>query len=74
MTELREIKPLYRKVNTCTRNVSHRSGGDFRYDRNTNSGAANNFTDDQFTVATNTIYHDAEHPSHIVLPLMSLEP
>ena len=31
----REIKPLYRKVNTRTRNVSHRSGGDFRHDRNT---------------------------------------
>lgn len=40
------------------------------YDRNTNSGADNNLTDDQFVVATNTIYHDAEHPSHIVLPLM----
>ena len=44
------------------------------YDRNTNSGAANNFTDDQLTVATNTIHHDAEHPSHIMLPLMTVAP
>jgi putative CocE/NonD family hydrolase len=40
------------------------------YDRNTNSGAANNFLDDQFVVATNRIYHDAERASHIILPLM----
>ena len=42
------------------------------YDRNTNSGAPNNFLDDQFVVANNTIYHDAEHPSHIVLPLIQI--
>ncbi|MGC4106220.1 MAG: CocE/NonD family hydrolase [Thermomicrobiales bacterium] len=43
------------------------------YDRNTNSGAANNFLDDQFVVATNRIYHDAKRASHIVLPLMPVE-
>jgi putative CocE/NonD family hydrolase len=40
------------------------------YDRNTNSGAANNFTDDQFVVATQRIYHDRERASHIVLPVV----
>ncbi|MGI8406411.1 MAG: CocE/NonD family hydrolase [Thermomicrobiales bacterium] len=42
------------------------------YDRNTNSGAANNFIDDQFVVATNQIFHDPEYPSHIVLPLIAI--
>ncbi len=28
-------KPLYRKVNTRARGVGHRSGGDFRHERNT---------------------------------------
>jgi hypothetical protein len=28
-------EPLYRKVNTCTRNVRHDFGGEYRYDRNT---------------------------------------
>ncbi|MGH2549682.1 MAG: CocE/NonD family hydrolase [Thermomicrobiales bacterium] len=42
------------------------------YDRNTNSAAANNFIDDQFVVATQQIFHNAEHPSHIVLPLIQL--
>jgi putative CocE/NonD family hydrolase len=42
------------------------------YDRNTNSGAANNFLDDQFVVATQQIYHDAERASHIVLPVVPI--
>jgi putative CocE/NonD family hydrolase len=40
------------------------------YDRNTNSGAANNFKDDQFVVAAQQIYHDGERASHIVLPVV----
>ncbi|MEO0400365.1 MAG: CocE/NonD family hydrolase [Pseudomonadota bacterium] len=41
-----------------------------RYDRNTNSGAVNNFRDDTLVIANNRIYHDAAHPSHVVLPLV----
>lgn len=40
-----------------------------RFDVNPNSGEpANDFR--RLIVATNTIYHDSAHPSHIVLPLM----
>lgn len=40
-----------------------------RFDRNLNTGesAANS---DHFVPATNTIYHDAEHPSALVLPII----
>lgn len=34
----KEIKPLYRKVNTRTHNVHHNSGSDAKYDRNTKKG------------------------------------
>ena len=40
------------------------------YDRNTNSGAANNVIDDQLVVATNRIFHEAGRESHIVLPVV----
>lgn len=43
-----------------------------RYDRNTNSGAPNNFRDDNLVIANNRIYHDKEHPSHLMLPLVPL--
>ena len=36
----RETKPLYRKVNTRARGVSHRSGGDYRHERNTKESKA----------------------------------
>jgi len=40
-----------------------------RYDRNPNTG--NEFgMDDETVKATQTIYHDAEHPSHITLPII----
>ncbi len=40
-----------------------------RFDRNTNTG--NTFAeDDQIVPATQTIYHDADHPSHILLPII----
>ncbi len=40
-----------------------------RFDRNTNTG--NTFAeDDQIVQATQTIYHDADHPSHILLPII----
>lgn len=41
-----------------------------RYDRNTNSGSANNFLDDQLIVARQRIHHDAAHPSHVILPVV----
>ncbi len=34
----KEIKPLYRKVNTKARNCHHNKGGDARHDRNTKAG------------------------------------
>jgi putative CocE/NonD family hydrolase len=40
------------------------------YDRNTNSGAENNFTDDQIVVATNRIYHEPGRESHVILPVI----
>jgi hypothetical protein len=40
-----------------------------RYDRNPNTG--NNFGTDAETVkATQTVYHDTKHPSHITLPII----
>ena len=41
-----------------------------QYDRNTNSGAENPFMDDQLVVADQTVFHDAEHSSHVVLPVI----
>lgn len=35
---MREIKPLYRPVNTRTHNVHHHYGSDARHDRNTKQG------------------------------------
>jgi uncharacterized protein len=40
------------------------------YDRNTNSGAPNNFTDDQVVVAHNRIYHEPGRASHLLLPVI----
>lgn len=39
------------------------------FDRNLNTGG-NNFTETTTAVAENTIYHDRDHPSHIVLPIV----
>jgi putative CocE/NonD family hydrolase len=43
------------------------------YARNFNTGAAGGQESDG-QVATNRVYHDAEHPSHIVLPVLSAQP
>jgi len=44
-----------------------------RFDVNPNTGEPLN--DNRRTaVATNTVYHDAEHPSHIVLPVIPAGP
>ncbi|MBI3330094.1 MAG: CocE/NonD family hydrolase [Nitrospinae bacterium] len=40
-----------------------------RFDRNHNTGRAF-FADAELQAATQTIYHDAAHPSHIVLPVI----
>ncbi len=46
-----------------------------RFDRNPQTGADNWMTDEQPpVVAQQTIYHDREHPSHLVLPLMTASP
>lgn len=45
------------------------SSADFpRFDRNTNRGEEEG---EGFVVATQTIYRDADHPSHIVLPVLN---
>lgn len=41
-----------------------------RYNRNTNSGADNWFTDAETVVAHQAILHDAAHPSRLVLPVV----
>lgn len=42
-----------------------------RFDRNTNSGGAIAYeTETDFVVATNEILHEAEHPSHLILPII----
>jgi uncharacterized protein len=41
-----------------------------RFDRNTNSGADNTWLDDEVVVASQTIFHDPDHPSHVVLPVI----
>jgi putative CocE/NonD family hydrolase len=40
-----------------------------KYDRNPNTGAKFG-QDAQLQKATQTIYHDGEHPSHIILPVV----
>jgi putative CocE/NonD family hydrolase len=45
-----------------------------RWDRNTNSGAANNFLDDTVVSARQTIYHQEGLASHIVLPVIRGRP
>ena len=42
-----------------------------RFDRNTNTGAANIATDRDVRVATNTVLHDAAHPSFVTLPVVA---
>lgn len=42
-----------------------------RFDRNTNTGGViARETEADFVVATNTVLHDAGHPSHVVLPVV----
>jgi putative CocE/NonD family hydrolase len=43
------------------------------YDRNTNSGAANNLTDDNLVISTNRIFHETGKASHIVLPVVPIK-
>ena len=40
-----------------------------RFDRNLNTGEARG-ADEPFVPATTTIYHDAEHPSALVVPVV----
>jgi len=44
-----------------------------RFTRNLNTGG-NNHTDTTWSTARNTIHHSAEHPSHIVLPIIPQAP
>jgi hypothetical protein len=41
-----------------------------KYDRNLNTGGTL-YTETQFNIAENTIYHDLEHPSYVLLPIVS---
>jgi putative CocE/NonD family hydrolase len=43
-----------------------------RFDLNPNTGETLN-TSRRLAVATNTIYHDHEHPSHVILPIIPRE-
>jgi putative CocE/NonD family hydrolase len=45
-----------------------------RYERNTNSGAENNFLDANPVVATQTVFHEQGKASHLVLPIISRAP
>jgi predicted acyl esterase len=40
------------------------------YDRNTNSGAENNFLDDRLVVAHQRVYHEPGRASYITLPVV----
>lgn len=42
-----------------------------RFERNMNSGAANNFQDSDAHVATQTVMHDDAFPSHLLLPVIA---
>ncbi|TDE51476.1 CocE/NonD family hydrolase [Nonomuraea mesophila] len=46
------------------------SSGFSRYDRNTNSGASNFFTDDTVVVAEQRVYHSPDLASRILLPVV----
>ena len=49
------------------------SSSDFpRYDRNLNTGG-DNFTETEWEIARNVVFHSTRYPSHIVLPLISQE-
>jgi putative CocE/NonD family hydrolase len=41
-----------------------------RYERNLNTGADNNFLESAATIAEQTVFHDRERPSCIILPLV----
>jgi putative CocE/NonD family hydrolase len=41
-----------------------------RFDRNLNTGQVQS-TSDHYVSATNTIYHDPEHPSALILPVVA---
>lgn len=43
----KDIKPLYRKVNTRARHVHHNSGSDAKYDRNTKKGISKSMKKDK---------------------------
>jgi putative CocE/NonD family hydrolase len=40
-----------------------------KYDRNTNSGAENNFLDGTPVVADVAVHHESDYPSHVLLPV-----
>jgi putative CocE/NonD family hydrolase len=49
----------------------HVTSSDFpRYDRNLNTGGPL-YTETDWRVATNTVFHDAMRPSHLLLPIVS---
>jgi predicted acyl esterase len=41
----------------------------YNFDVNPNTGEALN-ANRRLSVATNTVYHDREHPSHVILPII----
>ena len=41
-----------------------------RFDRNLNTGG-NNYDESEWVVARNTIYHNRQYPSRVVLPIVS---
>jgi hypothetical protein len=69
-----ELLPTARVFRKGHRIRLHLSSSRFPlWDRNTNTGN-DPATDQQTKVAHQTIYHDREHPSHIVLPIIKRSP
>jgi hypothetical protein len=58
---------LFRKGHRIRLDIS--SSNFPRFDVNPNTGEALN-ANRRLSVATNTVYHDREHPSHVILPII----
>ena len=58
---------LFRKGHRIRLDIS--SSNFPRFDVNPNTGEALN-ANQRLSVATNTVYHDREHPSHVILPII----
>ena len=68
--ELTFSRPRKFKAGHCIR-LEVSSSNFPRFDRNTNTGGTiETETEKDFVQAVNRIYHDAAHPSHLILPII----